>query len=199
MVPRGTRAGEAPARCTEGCPVAKNCLYDAHRYLTDKRRWLGMVMDGDEVADDNQILTSTRSSPWGRCVYHCDNDVVEHQVLACELENGITATHTMTAFDSGRGIEIDGTHASLKSGTPSSEAGTPELWLRHHETEDIEPIEIPKPEYAEYAEYAGHGGGDFGLVDALDGLFKEASGLAPGLDGLAGHRLAFLAEQARVT
>jgi predicted dehydrogenase len=124
----------APARCTDGCPVAKDCLYDSHRYLTDKRRWLGMVMDGYEQADDEQVLTFLRNSPWGRCGYRCDNDVVDHQVLACELENGITATHTMTAFDAGRGIEIYGTLASLKGGTPYSEAGAPELWLRHHVT-----------------------------------------------------------------
>lgn len=184
----------APKRCTDGCPVAKDCLYDAHRYLTDKRRWLGMVMDGDEQADDGQVLTFLKSSPWGRCVYRCDNDVVDHQVLACELENGITATHTMTAFDSGRSIEIYGTLASMKGGSPYSEAGAPELWLRHHETGSIEPIEILQPEDAGYA---GHGGGDFGLVNALDELFKGSSALTPGLDGLAGHRLAFLAEKAR--
>ena len=193
--PENAPAG-APARCTDGCPAAKDCLYDAHRYLTDKRRWLGMVMDGDEQADDEQVLAFLKASPWGRCVYHCDNDVVDHQVLACELGNGITATHTMTAFDSGRSIEIYGTLAALKGGTPYSEAGAPELWLRHHETGTIEPIEIIQPEDAGYA---GHGGGDFGLVNALEGLFKGPSALAPGLDGLAGHRLAFLAEQARVS
>lgn len=186
----------APARCSDGCPAAKDCLYDAHRYLTDKRRWLGMVMDGYEQADDEQVLSFLRKSPWGRCVYHCDNDAVDHQVLACELDNGITATHTMTAFDSGRGIEIYGTLASLKGGTPYSEAGAPELWLRHHDTEKIEAIEIARPEDSGYA---GHGGGDFGLVNALDSLFRGPSALAPGLDGLAGHRLAFLAEQARAT
>ena len=111
----------APARYSDGCPAAKDCLYDAHRYLTDKRRWLGMVMDGYEQADDEQVLTFLRKSPWGRCVYHCDNDAVDHQVLACELDNGITATHTMTAFDSGRGIEIYGTLASLKGGNPGTQ------------------------------------------------------------------------------
>ncbi len=185
----------APRRCTDGCPAAKDCIYDAHHYLNGKRRWLGMVMDGNDMADDGQILDFLKTSPWGRCVYHCDNDAVDHQVLACELSNGITATHTMTAFDCGRGIEIYGTLAALKGGTPYSEAGAPELWLRHHANGDIEPVGITDPEAAGYA---GHGGGDFGIVDALDGLFRGPSALAPGLDGLAGHRLAYLAEEARV-
>jgi predicted dehydrogenase len=185
----------APARCTDACPVADNCIYDAHRYLKDKRRWLDMVMDGTAHATDGQILNFLKSSPWGRCVYHCDNDVVDHQVLACRMENGITATHTMTAFDSGRGIEIYGTLASLKGGSPYSEAGAAELWIRHHATDTIVPIAIDRPSDGGYA---GHGGGDSGLIDSLEGLFKGTSALRPGLDGLAGHRLAFLAEQARL-
>ena len=186
----------APARCTDGCPAASNCLYDSHRYLSDKRSWLRMVMDGNEQATDAEIMNFLRTSPWGRCVYRCDNDVVDHQVLACELTNGITATHTMTAFDCGRGLEIYGTLAALKGGSPYSEAGTPELWLRHHAQGNIEPIEIRQQDDAGYA---GHGGGDWGLVNALQGLFHGPQALPPGLDGLAGHRLAFLAEEARTS
>lgn len=186
----------APARCSDGCPVAKDCLYDAHHYLSHKRSWLRMVMDGYEDADDEKITDFIKTSPWGRCVYHCDNDVVDHQVLACELTNGITASHSMTAFDCGRGIEIYGTLAALKGGDPYSEAGAPELWLRHHADGRIEPIEISEQDDAGYA---GHGGGDWGLVNALEGLFCGPQALPPGLDGLAGHRLAYLAEQARVT
>ncbi|WP_193213876.1 Gfo/Idh/MocA family protein [Luteolibacter marinus] len=193
---RGENAPEgAPARCSDGCPVAEDCLYDAHRYLGDKRRWLGMVMDGADEADDDTVLGFLRTSPWGRCVYRCDNDVVDHQVIACELENGITVTHTMTAFDYGRAIEIYGTKASLKGGLPYHEAGAPELWLRDHEHGTIEPVEIHKP--ADEG-YAGHGGGDHGIVDALDRLFQGPDALPPGLDGLAGHRLAFLSETSRL-
>lgn len=186
----------APSRCTDGCPAASTCLYDAHHYLKGKRRWLGMVMDGWEAADDEAVLDFLRRSPWGRCVYHCDNDVVDHQVLACELANGVTATHTMTAFDCGRAIEVYGTLAALKGGDPYKEAGAPELWLRHHAGGVVEPVEIAR---ASDSGYAGHGGGDHGLVDALDSLFRGDSALPPGLDGLAGHRLAFLAEKSRLS
>ncbi len=186
----------APVRCTDGCPAAESCLYDAHHYLKGKRRWLSMVMDGWETANDEKILHFLRTSPWGRCVYHCENDTVDHQVLACELTNGVTATHTMTAFDCGRSIEIYGTLAALKGGDTAKEAGAPELWLRHHATGAIEEIPVIQPGEAGYA---GHGGGDQGLVDALAGLFQGETALPPGLDGLAGHRLAYLAEESRVS
>jgi predicted dehydrogenase len=189
----------APARCTDGCPAAPQCPYDAHRYLGDMRRWLGMVMDGAFKADDSAVIDFLKSSPWGRCVYRCDNDVVDHQVLATEMLNGVTATLTMTAFDHGRTIEIHGTRASLRGGSPLHEAGAPELWLRDHFGGKPEPVELVGAGSPVAGGYAGHGGGDWGLVNALDRMFRGPDSLPPGLDGLAGHRLAFLAEKSRLT
>jgi predicted dehydrogenase len=189
----------APPRCTDGCPAAPQCPYDAHRYLGDKRRWLRVVMDGSDTADDAAVLDFLRSSPWGRCVYHCDNDAVDHQVLATEMLNGVSATLTMTAFDNGRTLEIHGTRASLRGGSPFQEAGAPKLWLRDHESGIIEAVEILQAGTPGATGYAGHGGGDWGLIDALDRMFRGPDRLPPGLDGLAGHRLAFLAEKSRLT
>lgn len=137
--------------------MAEQCLYDAHLYLTGKRSWLRMIMSGHENAYDAAISDFLKSSPWGRCVYHYDNYVVDHQVLACELGNGVTATHTMTAFDSGRTIEIYGTLAALQGGVFYSEAGAPELWLRHHASGMIEPVDLIQ---RNDSGYAVHGGGD---------------------------------------
>jgi predicted dehydrogenase len=192
--PENAPAG-APMRCTDGCPVAAECNYDSHRYLKDKRNFLRMVMDGHDTASDEQIIEFLKTSPWGRCAYHCDNDVVDHQVLSVEMQNGITASLTMTAFDHCRTIEIHGTLGSLRGGEPWQDAGTPELWVREHRTDHIEAIPV-SDQSAEG--YAGHGGGDFGLVNALDQLMSGPNAIPPGLDGLAGHRLAYLSEKSRV-
>lgn len=192
----------APLRCTDGCPVAADCIYDAHRYLDEKRNFLRMVMPGAEGesrtaegVSNEQIMEFIRTSPWGRCVYHCDNDVVDHQVVAVEMENGITATLTMTAFDCNRTIEIHGTRGSLRGGEPYQEGGAAELWFRDHRDGKFEEVPVEQP--ADDG-YASHGGGDHGIVDALDRLFAGPGALEPGLDGLAGHRLAYLAEQSRL-
>ena len=198
----GNAPAGAPLRCTDGCPAAADCQYDAHRYIKEKRSWMRMVMpgaEGEKGADgvsDEQILDFLKVSPWGRCVYHCDNDVVDHQVLAVEMENGITATLTMTAFDCDRTIEIFGTQGALRGGEPYQRGGAFGLWYYDHRDGKIE--EVPIEEVSADG-YAGHGGGDFGLVNSLDRLFAGPEALAPGLDGLGGHRLAYLAEQSRLS
>ena len=185
----------APLRCTDGCPHAQTCYYDAHHYLTDKRRWLRMILDGGLTAPEEKVMEFLQTSPWGRCVFHCDNDVVDHQVLAGQMRNGITVNFTMTAFESGRSIEIYGTHGSLKGGQMWKEAHAYELSVRDHASGITSEVEIPQ---IDEAGYAGHGGGDYGIVDSLDQLFGEHGSLRPGLDGLAGHQLAFLAEKSRL-
>jgi len=87
-----------PARCTDGCPVGETCAYNALRYSTDMRfPWLPMVYDRACDATSEEIVAWLRTSLWGRCVYRCDNDVVDRQVLAMEFEKGVTGTFTMTA------------------------------------------------------------------------------------------------------
>jgi predicted dehydrogenase len=56
-----------------------------------------------------------KTSQYGKCVYHCDNDVVDHQIVNIEFENGVTANLTMHGFSEqeGRTLRIDGTKATL--------------------------------------------------------------------------------------
>lgn len=185
----------APLRCTDGCPHVGNCVYDAHRYLTDKRRWLNMILPDAESVDDDTILNFLRSSPWGRCVWRCDNDAVDHQVVAFDFENGVTGTFTMSAFDHGRHITILGTEGVLKGGADAARTGTPELWFRAHTSEKAEPI--PLPTYPDYG-YGGHGGGDYGIINALDHILRAQDDNEHLLDStLESHFMAFAAEQSR--
>ncbi|MEZ4628436.1 MAG: hypothetical protein R2912_10265 [Eubacteriales bacterium] len=56
---------------------------------------------------------------YGRwCVYHCDNDVVDHQSTVLEFEGGVTATMTISAFTDfrhGRTIHIMGSHGEIRA------------------------------------------------------------------------------------
>lgn len=188
----------APRRCTDPCPVGESCSFNALRYTTDKRTpWLGMVYDRAETATAAEIVAWLQTSPWGRCVYHCDNDVVDRQVLAMEFEGGVTGTFTMTAFENGRHIEVYGTKGVLKGGETFKRHLETHLMLFPHEGE---PVRYTVRD--EEGGYELHGGGDAGLVSALYEEMTKPDGLplAAGLDSTVhSHLITFAAEEARLT
>lgn len=108
----------APMRCTEPCPAADTCPYNAVRFYLDrvKRGDCGWPVDvlQHEPTEEN-ILQSLKTGPYGRCVYRCDNDVVDHQVVNLLLEGGTTVSFTMCAFtaDGGREMRIMGTMGEI--------------------------------------------------------------------------------------
>lgn len=106
----------ATLRCTDSCPHKKTCLYNAERfYLNDNVSWpVSVISEDKSLAARKKAL---REGPYGRCVYQCDNNVVDHQVTCLEFETGVTATLTMTAFtpDCTRSIEIMGSKGYLRA------------------------------------------------------------------------------------
>jgi len=188
----------APVRCTDGCPVGDTCAYNAMRYTTDMRAvWLPMVFDRAKDASTDEIVAWLKTSPWGRCVYHCDNDAVDRQVLAMEFEGGVTGTFTMTAFENGRHIEIYGTRGVLKGGETYYRHFGAHLVFFPHEGEPVR-----HTVQAEDGGYELHGGGDAGLVRALYDNMTQPAGapLEAGLDSTVhSHLIGFAAEEARVT
>jgi len=188
----------APGRCTDGCPVAESCEFNALRYTTDMRHpWLDMVYDRAHDATPEAITAWLRTSPWGRCVYRCDNDAVDRQVLAMQFEGGVTGTFTMTAFGSGRHIEIYGTRGVLKGGeTYHKHFGTHLLLLPHEGQPTRYTVQ------AQDGGYEMHGGGDPGLVEALYEEMSRTDGvpLETSLESTVhSHLIGFAAEEARRT
>ncbi|MCS7060609.1 MAG: gfo/Idh/MocA family oxidoreductase, partial [Anaerolineae bacterium] len=132
-----------------------------------------------------------KTSPYGRCVYYCDNDVVDHQVLLIDFPDDITVTFTMHGHSDteGRTLRWDGTRATLYGDFSDSRPHE----LRIHEHGGA--VEIIRPE----AGTSGHGGGDEGLmrtfVRALRG--EPSHHLTSARASLESHLMAFAAEQSR--
>jgi hypothetical protein len=75
----------APERCLDGCPAENNCPHNAYRhYLSKNAYWIKDMIsfDGSFEAREKAL----REGPYGRCVYKCDNNVVDHQVVNLEFK-----------------------------------------------------------------------------------------------------------------
>lgn len=193
--PENAPAG-APARCTDGCPAAATCIYHAELYADRHRVWLSYVYDDEPGASREQILAWLRASPWGRCVYRCDNTAVDHQTVNIEFAGGTTATFTMSAFDSGRHLEILGTRARLRGGEFVAGATGHHIVVIEHGSHRVRHVRLEEPEGG----YAGHGGGDPGLVRALydEMRAKDPAAMTSSIDAsVESHVMGFAAECSR--
>jgi len=184
----------AAERCAD-CKVEPDCPYSAKQiYLTavsEGRTGWPVDILAPKVTPDS-ITQALKEGPYGRCVYACDNDVVDHQVVILEYEGGATASFTMTAFNkgSGRKTRIFGTHGEI-------EGDSSEIKLFDFRTKEWENIDT---DAADSSILGGHGGGDFGLmagfVDAIDN--EDPSRILSGPEEtLETHLTVFAAEEAR--
>ena len=185
---------EIPARCTDGCPIESSCPFYAPRfYLQQLRDNPGGFSISALTLDKTEkgVLDALRDGPYGRCVYRCDNDAVDHQVVVLTFASGLTVSLTMqgSSHVEGRTIRVDGTRASLLANESRGE-----IEVHDHRTGLDETIRISPG-------VGGHGGGDEGLMRAFVAAVRgdRAALRTSAREALASHLVAFAAERARTS
>jgi predicted dehydrogenase len=193
----------APGRCTDGCPVGPTCPYNSLLYITKHRSWLEYVFDLEKEkrpsggASDDEIRAWLSKSPWGRCVWRCDNTAVDHQVTEMEFAGGASASFTMTAWSAGRDIEIFGTKGILRGGEFVKRSSGSDIIVLHQDTGHEERHSVNP----EIGGYEGHGGGDPGLMLSLHSemMRERPEQMTSSIQrSVESHLMAFAAEKARV-
>jgi predicted dehydrogenase len=191
------RPAGAADRCLD-CAVEPDCPYSAARlYLgclgdPERERWPLSVVTTDLTG--RGVRRALREGPYGRCVYACDNDVADHQVVTIDFEGGVTATLTMSAFTpfARRRTRIMGTRSFL-------DGDGQRVTLTDFVTGEVEVFDLS----ANGADAGGgHDGGDFGVmsafVDAVSRGDKSLVRTGP-RESLESHLMAFAAERSRLT
>ncbi|MBB1494568.1 Gfo/Idh/MocA family oxidoreductase [Propioniciclava sp. MC1595] len=182
----------ATDRCTT-CPHQQTCPYSAvDIYLTRPvgrpGGWPGEVL----ASTPEGVPDAVRTGPYGRCVYACDNDAVDHQVVAIEFADGTTGTLTVTAFTplEDRQTRIFGTRGQLEGDGATVRVFdfATRAWTEH-------PVDGPEGGTGDR-----HGGGDGGLMADWTAAVAANDATVVGADveaTLAAHLAVFAAEESR--
>lgn len=187
------------SRCDEGCRVERSCPYSAQRIyletLPPAAAWPHDVVSAD--TSPAGLARALHEGPYGRCVYRCDNDVADHQVVALRFANGVDATLNVSAFtrETTRTVHLMGSHGEITGDFYANEITVSDF--RNADTRTSR-LTLVTEGY--------HGGGDDGLmVDFLNRVRERQRGgrvetartaLAESLDS---HRMAFAAERSRAS
>ncbi|MFI6539617.1 Gfo/Idh/MocA family protein [Nonomuraea sp. NPDC050547] len=184
----------AADRCLD-CAVESTCPYSAPRLylpLAGRESWPLTVITEDVSAAG--VREALRTGPYGRCVYACDNDVVDHQVVNMEFEGGASAAFTMTAFtpQQHRQTRIFGTHGSIEGDG---------VLLKVTDFVTGETSVVDSSATGDGTADGGHGGGDEGLMaaflSAVETGDRSAVLSSPG-ESLHSHLIAWAAERSRL-
>lgn len=190
---RAERAPEgAPARCTDGCPVQASCPHDAVAFYAGPdekvaRGWPWLDVSADPSREAR--MQALRTGRYGRCAFRCDNDALDHQVVALEFEGGVTASFGLQGLAprEQRTIRVTGTRGELRG---ILDGGVVEV---------ERPGAIGVERHAIEGTMIGHYGGDVGLMEHFVSLLEAGSRAvrASGRAALESHLVGFAAEQAR--
>ncbi|WP_284645230.1 Gfo/Idh/MocA family oxidoreductase [Paenibacillus silviterrae] len=179
----------APERCLDGCPAEASCSYYAPRYYLGEGSGWARKITGDTSKEG--ILHALRTTPYGRCVYRSDNNVVDHQVVTMEFEGGATAMFSMCGFthDNTRIVQIMGTKGEIRGNMEENQITVYDFVTKEQSVIRLHDSKV------------GHNGGDVGIIrDFLNQVRGETKGesLTSASVSVRSHLMAFAAEESRL-
>ena len=181
-------------RCST-CPLGEECHYNAYRaYLPVRGSWPATLLGSDQ--SEEGIRKALETSPYGRCVYRCDNNVCDHQVTLIEFKNGVHASFILSGFTNqmSRTIKIMCEHGEIRAEDKGNI-----IEVTKFNANTVEQIEqrIIRTKLVGGA----HGGGDVLLMeDFLSKLEHSSEKGKTSIDrSIESHIIAYAAEEARIT
>jgi len=181
----------APLYCMDGCAHYDECPFYAPRFYLEHSKAIedGLIYAITDYTDSEHIIDALKKGPYGRCVFHSDNTVVDHQTVEIEFCNQVTASFLMTAFTNkcARRIRLMGTKGEIKG---DMEAGIIEVTEFINGTNEIIKLHTPTK---------GHSGSDMNMMKDFVRIIGEGRKGKTNADiSVESHLMALAAEEARL-
>lgn len=189
-------------RCFE-CKDRDTCPYSAERIYIEmwkqmdciEDEWPFNVVCKQVPLKEENIREAYKANQYGRCVFNCDNNVVDYQQTLLKFENGVSVTHTMSAFtgEMGRRITLHGTLGEIRY----DDHGDLTVYVYGQKPVSKSVKEI----IAEFtSDGFGHGGGDVVLINTLCDIIENGGKAETTLEAsVESHLMALAAEESRLT
>jgi len=179
----------APKFCLDGCKHYHSCPYHVLKLYFDEDSDPACLRQMGVIRDKNHLRELLAKNRFGRCVFQCDNDVVDNQIVQIQFEDNINASFTMCGHN---GAERRMTKISMTNGEIEYDgvSGVIKTWSFEPSLEDT--VKVKRK--------GTHGGGDRAImdnfIDAIDSGDKSIL-FTPIQKSLDGHLLVFAAEESR--
>lgn len=175
-------------RCID-CKVEAGCPFSAVDLYRVRRDWISNfdIPQGETI--DQVIEHELREGKYGRCIYHCDNDVVDHQIVSMEMDSEVTINFSMDLFTL---KDHRKTHICLTEG----EIDGNETLLRVRRFKGgVETVY----DFSDLAHQPFHAGADLDIMaDFIDAIHSGGKYLRTSIDlSVESHRICFEAERSR--
>jgi len=195
-------AAGAATRCME-CAFESQCPYSAKSIYVDAAQrgvkgWPVSVLVDREVTKES-VEFAVKHGPYGLCVYECDNDVCDNQIVNLQFQNGSTASFNMIATTEQictRQTKIYGSKAEM-----TVDASRDEIRIYDFLTK-TERIINPKANVPGTSSLRGHGFADYHLMDSfMRSVAQDDPSIisSDAKESLKTHIIVFKAEQSRLS
>ena len=199
FIPQNAPCG-AGTRCLVDCTVEKECMYSCKKMCLDNNYfsqylWAGLNKKEADITYEEKEQYLKTDSPFGRCIYKTDADIVDRQALVVKFSDGVVAVHSMISGASrpGRKIHIVGNKGEIDGFLEDNRfvvrLYNPENCLYTERTEII----------TEVQEGDGHSGGDSRIAeDFVNMVLGEKRSISSTVieDSLNGHLTVYAADEA---